>query len=82
MRLILLEGVVISLIGGIFGAVVGSVAAIVLSGYLAGPEAISLFDPRFVGVAIVLAVVMGTLPTIYSARKASRLDPVTALRAM
>jgi len=80
-RLFLLEGIVISLIGGCIGAVVGSIAGAMLSGPLIGLEAPS-FDPRFAGIAIFLAIMMGTLPVIYPARKASQLDPTTALRAI
>jgi len=80
-RLFLLEGVVISLIAGCIGAIVGSVAAAVLSGPLIGLEA-PPFDPRFAVIAICLALIMGTLPVIYPARKASQLDPATALRAI
>jgi putative ABC transport system permease protein len=80
-RLFLLEGIVISLIGGLIGAAVGSIAAAVLSGPLIGLEA-PPFDPRFAGMAIFLALMMGTLPVIYPARKASQLDPTTALRAI
>ncbi len=81
-RLLLLEGIIISLIGGSIGAVVGSAAALALSGFLAGTEAMPVFEPGFVGMAMVTAVFMGTVPAIYSARKASRLDPVTALRSI
>ncbi|OGY56636.1 MAG: hypothetical protein A2Y84_01155 [Candidatus Colwellbacteria bacterium RBG_13_48_8] len=81
MKLFLLEGIVISLIGGCIGAIVGSIAATILSGPLVGLEAPS-FDLRFSGMAIFLAIMMGTLPVIYPARKASLLDPTTALRAM
>lgn len=80
MKLILLEGIVISLIAGCLGAIVGSIAALVLSGSVAGLETPLLFDPWFAGMAIVVAVIMGTLPTIYPARKASQLDPIAALR--
>jgi len=81
-KLILLEGFTISLIGGCLGAFVGSMAAILLSRSFAGPEAPLSFDPWLAGMALTLAVVMGTLPTIYSARKASQLDPMSALRAI
>ena len=81
MKLVLLEGTAISLVSSVLGAVVGSVAALVLSSSFAGLEAPSL-DPWFVAVSVVLSIIMGTLPTIYSARKASQLDPATALRAI
>lgn len=81
-KLILLEGFTISLIGGCLGAFVGSMAGILLSRSFAGPEVPLSFDPWLAGMALTLAVVMGTLPTIYSARKASQLDPMSALRAI
>jgi putative ABC transport system permease protein len=81
MKLFLLEGIVISLIGGCIGAIAGSIAAAVLSGPLIGLQAPPL-DLGFVGIAIFLGVMMGTLPVIYPARKASQLDPTTALRAI
>ncbi len=81
MKLFLLEGIIISLIGGCIGAIVGSIAATILSGPIVGLEA-PHFDPRFSGMAIFLAIVMGTLPVIYPARKASQIDPMTALRAI
>lgn len=80
-RLFLLEGIVISLIGGFIGAIVGSIAAALLSGPLIGVEVPS-FDPRFAVMAIILAIMMGTLPVVYPARKASQLDPTMALRAI
>jgi putative ABC transport system permease protein len=80
-RLFLLEGIVISLIAGCTGAIVGSIASAVLSGPLIGLES-PPFDPRFGVIAIFLALVMGTLPVIYPARKASQIDPATALRAI
>jgi len=80
-RLFLLEGMVIGLMGGCLGTIVGSIAAAVLSGPLIGLEA-PPFDPRCAVVAIFLAMMMGTLPVIYPARKASQLDPTTALRSI
>jgi putative ABC transport system permease protein len=82
MKLILIEGVAISLISSCFGALIGSLAAIVLYGPLGGLEASSPLDFRFIGISVALSIVMGTLPTIYSARKAAQLDPATALRAI
>ncbi len=81
MKLFLLESLVTSLMGGCIGAVAGSIAAAVLSGPLIGLQAAS-FDPEFVGIAIFLGLMMGTLPVVYPARKASQLEPTTALRAI
>ena len=81
MRLFLLEGMVISLMGGGIGAIVGSIVAGVLSGPIMGLEA-PLVDPRFGGIALLLGIMMGTLSVIYPARQASELDPMTALRAI
>ena len=80
-RLFLLEGVVISLMGGCIRAIVGSIAAALLSSPLKKLET-PAFDPQFALTAIVLAIMMGTLPVIYAARRASRVDPTTALRAI
>jgi putative ABC transport system permease protein len=82
MKLILLEGIIISLIGGFLGAIVGSIAGVLISRGLSGPEAPLSFDPWFTGLAFILAAVMGTLPTIYSAHKASQVDPLSALKAI
>ncbi len=81
MKLFLLESLVVSLIGGCIGAVVGSIAAAILSGPLIGLQT-AFFDPVFVVTAIFLGLMRGTLPVLYPARKASRLDPTTALRAI
>jgi ABC-type lipoprotein release transport system permease subunit len=58
----------------------GNLAAWMLAGPLAGLESPVFFDPLVTAAAMALALSMGTVPTIYPARKAARLDPTTALR--
>ncbi len=82
MKLIMLEGSVIGLVAGVLGAITGTVAALLVAGQIAGLDTQSPFDPRLAGAAVLVAVIMGTLPTFFPARRASRLDPITALRAM
>ncbi len=80
--LILLEGITVSLIGGFLGAVLGSVAGMSLSWSFVGWEwsfSLALYSG---GIPFVLTLIMGTLPALYAARKASQLDPMSALRAI
>jgi putative ABC transport system permease protein len=82
MKLILIEGIAISLISSCLGAIIGSLAAIVLYGSFVRFEASFYPDLRLIGISVALSIVMGTLPTLHSARKAAQLDPATALRAL
>ncbi|MDP2951767.1 MAG: ABC transporter permease [Chloroflexota bacterium] len=81
-RIIMLEGVIIGLLGGGIGVAVGGMAAWLLSGPVAGLEIPALVRPEVALLGMVLAVVMGTLPTIYPALRAAQLDPTAALRAL
>ncbi len=82
MKLLLLEGSAIGLVAGSLGAIAGSTVAMLVAGRIAGLETQSPFDPRLAGAAILVAVIMSTLPTFFPARRASQLDPVIALRSM
>ncbi|MFC2006112.1 ABC transporter permease [Chloroflexota bacterium] len=81
MRIVMQEALTISVIGGILGIVIGNVAAKVLGVPIAGLEAVR-FSPVITIGAFAMALVMGTLPTIYPARKAARMDPTEAMRAL
>ncbi len=73
----LLEAMALSLIGGIFGILVGLTAGVVLSRITGWPIAVSL--PAAVsaaGVSAVIGIVFGTYP----ARRAAHVNPVVALR--
>ncbi|MFC2022301.1 ABC transporter permease [Chloroflexota bacterium] len=81
MSVVMQEALIISLIGGTLGIVIGNVAAKVLGAPIAGLEAVQ-FSPVITIGAFVLALVMGILPTIYPARKAARMNPTEAMRAL
>ena len=78
-KVILLEAFIVSLISGVLGWVIGSASTLALAPQLMGIKGLTL-DPSMLGAAIVLSLIIGMGSSIYPARKASRLDPVEALR--
>ena len=79
LRLFLGEAVVLSAVGGVLGLAIGIALAQLVR--LAVP-ALPVYTPLiFVLLAEIVAVVIGLLAGVLPARRASRLDPVQALRA-
>ena len=77
LRLVVWEGLLLTLVGLLAGAVIAAVATRVLSAQLYGVEPL---DPlTFIGVGLVLA--LATVAASYGpARRATRVDPMVALR--
>jgi len=73
----LLEAIALSMAGGVIGIAVGIVAAKVLSAAANWP---TLISPGSIVVAFLFSAAVGIFFGFYPARKASRLDPITALR--
>lgn len=73
----LIEAITLSLIGGIIGAAAGAVIAETASYITGWPIYIPLYS---VLVAFIFSVLVGIFFGIYPARKASRLNPIEALR--
>jgi ABC-type antimicrobial peptide transport system permease subunit len=82
MREFLLESSFIGLLGGLIGFGLGyAVTALLNASMPASQGAIFLVTPGLAAICIGFALVLGTVAGIIPAFRASRLDPVTALRA-
>ena len=65
------------MVGGAIGAVIGIVAAMLVSRLASWP---TLVSPPVVVVAVLFSGAVGVFFGFYPARKAARLDPIQALR--
>ncbi|MEZ5418873.1 MAG: ABC transporter permease [Vicinamibacterales bacterium] len=73
----LVEAVVLSLLGGIVGIGAGIAAARGLTALMSWPTYVS---PQAIALAFAISAVIGVAFGYYPARRASRLDPIVALR--
>jgi putative ABC transport system permease protein len=73
----LMEAVVLSTIAGVIGMILGAAAAIVISQTLKWP---TLIAPAAIGASFVFSCAVGVFFGFYPALRASRLDPIEALR--
>jgi predicted permease len=77
LTMVMRQGLRLVAIGAVLGSVLAAVAARFLSGVLYG---VGAFDPTAWGAALGLLVVAATLANFIPARRAMRVNPVTALR--
>lgn len=73
----LAEALVLSLLGGIIGIALGLIAAHQLASRFDWP---TLIRPDIIAISVAFSAVVGIVFGLYPARKASRLDPIEALR--
>lgn len=76
---VLMESVTVALLGGLLGIAAG-VGLIQLLGILAPSENVPVIEPASIMISVAFAICAGIFSGIYPAFKASRLDPITALR--
>ena len=76
-RQFLTESMVMSLLGGVIGVMLGLGASVVISNALKWPVLVS---PLSIVVAVAFSIAVGVFFGYYPAKKASRLDPIEALR--
>jgi putative ABC transport system permease protein len=77
---ILTESAMISFIGGAGGILLGMLGALVLSSVIGGGQISATVTPGLALTGLSFALFLGVIGGLYPARKASRLDPVEALR--
>ncbi len=75
-RQFVLEGVVLAAVGGVFGALLGALAADLLNRWLGWA---ALVAPLSVVLALIVALLLGVASALYPARRAAQLDPIRAL---
>jgi putative ABC transport system permease protein len=73
----LVEALALCMVGGLLGILAGSIGAVVLSRVNQWNTSISAFA---IGLAFLFSAVVGVFFGIWPARRAARLDPITALR--
>ncbi|HEX5475485.1 MAG TPA: ABC transporter permease [Vicinamibacterales bacterium] len=77
LRLVLRQGLVLTLLGIGIGVVLGALGSGILRGFLLG---VSALDPLTFGGAVLLFTVIALTATYFPARRATRVDPISALR--
>jgi putative ABC transport system permease protein len=75
------ESTLIGVVGGVLGFAIGA-AITMLLGNAAGPDGLFLITPRLALLSLGFAVVLGAVAGVLPAYRASRLDPVIALRSV
>lgn len=77
---ILTESAMISLLGGIGGILLGLLGSFVVGGIIGGGQITAVVTPMLALTGLAFALFLGVVGGFYPARKASKLDPVVALR--
>ncbi len=75
----LIEAVVLSLLGGVFGLLAGLMGSRLIPTLF--PQVHTAISPLAVGVSLLFAVLVGVFFGVYPAALAARLDPIEALRS-
>jgi putative ABC transport system permease protein len=79
-RIILLEALVVSVVGGVLGWLAGVVASSLTAPYVAQTAVTVNWNPALAALAVGLSAMVGLGSSIYPAMQAANLDPAEALR--
>ncbi|MBE0636873.1 ABC transporter permease [Candidatus Bipolaricaulota bacterium] len=82
-KLFVTESLLLSLVGGVVGLIAGYIATLFLpktSGF--GLEATPQFEPIYVVICLVVAVIVGVASSLYPAMSAARTQPIKTLREL
>ncbi len=84
LRVFLLEGAVLGLVGSFAGSALGAAAILAWNRLLTNPDGSPLFvisyDAKYFAASAVLATLTGLLAAVWPALRGARLDPVVAIR--
>ncbi len=84
LRLFLLQGAFMGLVGSLFGSALGWAFLLVWRGIAVNPDGTPIFvivvEPSLFVIAAAGATLVGTLAAVIPARRAARLDPAVAIR--
>ena len=85
-RIFLIQGAVVGMVGSIVGCGLGSLLALAFSRWVQNPDGSPTFpmdlNLGLFGLAALLATLTGVVAAVLPARRASRLDPVEAIRGV
>jgi putative ABC transport system permease protein len=81
-RIVLLEAIALSVLGGLLGWVAGAGAARLFGHLLARLSSPVAVDFHLVPAALLVALLLGVVSGLYPAVKAARLDPAVSLRQL
>jgi len=84
LRVFLLQGAALGLLGSLVGSALGAVAILLWGELMRNPDGTPLFpldlDPKLFAAATLLATLSGLMAAFVPALRGSRLDPVVAIR--
>ncbi|MEO6024444.1 MAG: ABC transporter permease [Burkholderiales bacterium] len=84
LRLFLIQGAIIGMVGAVLGCGLGTLLLVLISSVLTAPDGSAFVKvtvvPELYGSAVLLALVFGLLAAVLPARRAAGLDPARAIR--